>query len=101
MNNESRSDDGGITADISAVSGGVSGSVSTPHSTVEDPLASERKDWIDSASYLSLLAKWRKAEVGDPMFQGEVGDYFVKVMKEKRDADPEGAVLASKAIGWD
>lgn len=61
------------------------------------------KAQIDSEDYESLLRRWRFAPAGSsPMFQGEVGDYYAKVMFEKRDALPPGEqVRASKAIGWE
>ncbi len=61
----------------------------------------EQKEWIDSASYETLLRKWRFAPAEDPAFQGEVGQYYSDVMFRKRDADPGGAVRASKNIGWE
>jgi hypothetical protein len=60
----------------------------------------EMREWIDNADYEALLRKWRFAPPGDPFFQGEIGQYYSKVMAEKRDADPAGAVRASKRIGW-
>lgn len=66
------------------------------------PKELEMKKWIDEASYEQLLSKWRFARVGDPMFQGEIGDYYAKVMFRKRDELPEGeASRVSKRIGWD
>mgnify|MGYP001580239173 CR=1 FL=1 len=59
------------------------------------------KEWIDTASYESLLYKWRFATAGSPFFTGETGDYYAEVMEEKRSKDPEEAVRASKRIGWD
>jgi hypothetical protein len=57
------------------------------------------KDWIDNSSYETLLKKWRYAPVGSPYFQGETGDYYAKIMAEKRDAvGDEAAVRASKNI---
>ena len=56
--------------------------------------------WIDNASYEQLLFKWRNAPAGDPWFQGAVGDYYARVMKERRNADPAEHVRASKSIGW-
>jgi hypothetical protein len=56
------------------------------------------KHWIDSASYETLLRKWRFAPVGDPMFQGETGDYYTKVMREKRESADQAQ--ASKNVGW-
>ena len=53
-------------------------------------------------SYEDLLRKNRFAQIGDPFFQGEVGEYFMNRMKEIR--RPIGAAIntaASKKIGWD
>jgi len=62
----------------------------------------EQKDKIDNMSYEQMLSLWRNAYVGHPMFHNDVGDYFSKVMNEKRqqisDADH---VRASKNIGWE
>jgi len=60
----------------------------------------EQKKWIDGSSYETLLYRWRFATVGDDIFQGEDGEYYSRVMFAKRDADREGAVRASKRIGW-
>lgn len=57
------------------------------------------KRWIDAASYEELLNKWRFASVGDPMFQGEIGEYYSKVMAEKRKTADH--IQASKSVGWD
>lgn len=54
------------------------------------------KDKIDNMSQMTMAWKWRFAPSGDPMFQGEVGDYFDKVFKEKGGMTSE----ISKAIGW-
>lgn len=60
------------------------------------------KDWIDNASYESLLSRWRFASAGSPWFQGEVGQYYKEIMAKKRDeVGPSEAVRASKSIGWD
>ena len=64
-------------------------------------LTPENRAHIDSLSYEGLLRHNRYAPVGDPWFQGETGDYWLKRMAELRDADPGGAVAASKRIGWD
>lgn len=64
-------------------------------------MTKEEKDWIDNASYIQLLGKWRNAPVGDAMFAGDTGDYFAKVMQErKKDIGPAGHTAASKYIGW-
>lgn len=57
------------------------------------------KKTIDNMSYSELLSRWRFGSLGDPMFQGEVGDYFAKLMFKKREEVDH--VAASKAIGWD
>ncbi len=58
------------------------------------------KEWIDNASYGELLSFWRYAPVGDPMFQGDNGKYYGKVMAEKKAAlEPGEAVAISKGLG--
>ena len=60
------------------------------------------KKTIDGMDYESMLHRWRNAPAGHPLFQGEVGDYFAKVMAEKRKAITDAEhVAASKRIGWD
>lgn len=57
--------------------------------------------WIDTASYEDLLAKWRNAPSGSPYFQGEVGDYYSKVMKQRKsELSHAEQVATSKRIGW-
>lgn len=64
-------------------------------------LTPEVKDKIDRMDYISMLRSWRFSPSGDILFQGEVGDYFKKVMTEKREALPIGGhTSASKLIGW-
>ena len=63
-------------------------------------LTEERKAHIDGLSYEQLLSKWRFAPMGESWFQGETGKYWGDRLAEKRDADPGGAVAASKLIGW-
>ncbi len=65
-------------------------------------MTEEEKQWIDGADYEQLLSRWRNAPIGDRIFQGETGQYYGKVMREKRDSvGHAGAVAASKSIGWD
>ena len=64
-------------------------------------LTPENKAHIDAMSYEGLLSRWRNAPAGDAWFQGETGEYWGKRMAEMRDADPGGAVAASKRIGWE
>ena len=59
------------------------------------------KQWIDNASYESLLSRWRNAPIGSAWFQGEIGEYYQKVMTERRAKVGDAAhVAASKSIGW-
>jgi len=65
-------------------------------------MTDEQKRWIDNASYEQLLAHWRNAPAGDPMFIGNTGKYYANVMKGRREAiGNEGHVKTSKKIGWD
>ncbi len=60
----------------------------------------EMKAWIDSASYESLLQRWRFSPVGSPWFQGEIGLHYATIMAEKSKKTPVGErVRASKSIG--
>ena len=59
----------------------------------------DHKIWIDKASYIELLTRWRFAKSGDPILQGESGEYFQKIMNEKRQLTDH--VRASKIVGWD
>ena len=61
----------------------------------------EMMDWIDNASYEQLLCKWRFAPIGDPFFQGAMGDYYAEVLSRRRNEDPARHVQASKNIGWE
>lgn len=64
-------------------------------------LSPEIKKRIDALTYEDLLAQWRFARVGDPMFQGECGEYFSRVMFAKRDAlSNQERVTVSKRVGW-
>lgn len=57
------------------------------------------KQWIDGASYEQLLSKWRYAPIGDMMLQGETGEYYSKIMFQKKSTVDH--VQASKNVGWD
>lgn len=65
-------------------------------------LTPELKKRIDMMSYEKLLQHNRFAPIGDPMFQGNSGEYFLARMSKLR-SEPGGDerhVAASKAIGW-
>lgn len=61
-------------------------------------LTKELKKEIDEMDYASMLNQWRFAPPGTPIFQGESGNYFSKIMAEKRKT--ANHVKASKDIGW-
>ena len=66
-------------------------------------LTPERKRYIDSLRYESLLSRWRFTPGGNPWFQGETGEYWLKRMKELK-SRPGGLdmhIKASKLIGWE
>jgi len=63
-------------------------------------LTPENKAHIDSLSYEDLLRRWRFAAVGDEWCQGATGKYLGDRMAELRKKDLDGAVAASKRIGW-
>ena len=55
-----------------------------------------QKARIDNMSQLELCKHWRFAPVGEPLFQGDTGDYFSKVLKEKGGFTSK----ISKEVGW-
>lgn len=64
-------------------------------------LTPERKRYIDGLSHHTLLERVRFGPIGDPWFQGETGEYWMKRLAEKQQASPVDHTAASKAIGWD
>ena len=64
-------------------------------------LTEEMKAKIDIMSLREMLAKQRFAPIGDPLFQGDIGDYFLKVMREKKNAigNDEWSNI-SRSVGW-
>ena len=56
----------------------------------------EQKERIDNMTQGELCKKWRFAPMGDPLLQGDTGDYFSKILKEKGGFTPE----ISKGLGW-
>jgi|WetSurMetagenome_2_1015567.scaffolds.fasta_scaffold529305_2 hypothetical protein len=58
------------------------------------------KNWIDTASYDCMLARQRYSP-GDPIFDGESGDYFATIINRKMSKLAIHELLAiSKAIGF-
>jgi hypothetical protein len=61
----------------------------------------EMKEWIDNATYAQLLSKWRFAPAGDPFFQGQLGEYYQKIMAMRRhEVGATEHIKTSKRIGW-
>lgn len=61
----------------------------------------EQKEWIDNASYEELFRVMRFAPIGDPMMQGESGDYFIsKFNKRRSEVGHEEHTRISKKLGW-
>jgi hypothetical protein len=64
-------------------------------------LTASIKKSIDETDYETLLCRWRHAPIGEPLLQGESGDYYAKVMRSKRDElSDANRVAASKRVGW-
>jgi hypothetical protein len=60
------------------------------------------KQQIDGMPYEIMLQTWRFAPIGDPLFQGETGEYFAQCMRvKKQNISNEEHVKASKRIGWE
>lgn len=56
----------------------------------------KHKDIIDNMTQFEMCRMWRFSEPGNPLFQGDTGDYFSKVLNEKGGFTP----AISKALGW-
>jgi hypothetical protein len=64
-------------------------------------MVKDQKDWIDNASYYALMNRWRFAVSGDPIFKGEAGQYYKKVMAEVRqEIGNDEHVRISKNLGF-
>lgn len=64
----------------------------------EKKMTETTKNFIDRMTYEEMLKLWRFSPPGSMIFQGETGDYFSKVMKEKK--KKVNAAEISKKIGW-
>lgn len=64
-------------------------------------LTESMKKRIDAMSYSEMFSQRRFAPSGSPLFAGETGDYFLKVMAEKEEKLQPGEKSAmSKRMGW-
>ena len=60
------------------------------------------KEQIDALSYEEILRLWRFHPVGDPMFQGDDGEYLVKTFyRKKAEISSEEHTAISKRVGWE
>jgi len=61
----------------------------------------QMREWIDNASYEQLFSHWRFAPVGDPFFQGAVGEYYAAEMgKRRKEVGGAKHTEISKSLGW-
>jgi hypothetical protein len=67
----------------------------------EHKMTPEQKAEIDGMDYEGLLRRWRFSPAGDPMFQGDTGEYFLaRMVAEKKRAGEAEAAETSRRIGW-
>jgi len=60
------------------------------------------KEWIDNVSYEELLRVWRFTPPGNPLFEGEMGEYYSRKIAERRkEVGEEEHTRVSKKIGWE
>lgn len=59
-------------------------------------MTNEQKKKIDNMSQYELCHMWRFAKIGEPLLQGDCGDYFSNKLKEKGGFTSE----ISKSLGW-
>lgn len=60
-------------------------------------MTDQEKQRIDSMSQFDMAHMWRFSPTGEPLLQGDTGDYFSKVFREKGGFTPE----ISKRLGWE
>lgn len=63
-------------------------------------LTTEVKTKIDNMSVEELLSGVRFSPIGDLMFQGESGDYWLQRLAELRKSNNTQYAEASRTIGW-
>jgi len=72
-------------------------STATQHPPEPTNLTPEVKARIDAMSRIEMARHWRKAKIGDALFQSDAGDYFKQRFDSLGGFSPE----ISKLIGWD
>ena len=64
-------------------------------------MTTEQKKYIDDASYGLLVAHYKWGYVGDPIFQDEAGEHFLRSLEEKRKRHTQAEIMRiSKAVDW-
>ncbi len=59
------------------------------------------KAWIDAASYEDLLRKHRFHPISHPLFMGDTGRYFTKILGQRYvEVGAAEATAISKRVGW-
>lgn len=64
-------------------------------------LTPENKSTIDGKTVMQLLDGVRFSPTGNPWFQDETGEYWLKRLAELRTQDNDAYVRASKTLGWE
>lgn len=59
-------------------------------------MTEDQKEQIDNMSQYEMARLWRFAPTGHPLLEGDTGQYFAKVFKEKGGMTPG----ISKSLGW-
>jgi len=61
----------------------------------------ELTHWINTATYVELLRKWRFAPSEDAMFQDEIGVHFAFTLAHRRkEIGAVAAIAASNLVGF-
>lgn len=65
-------------------------------------VSEQTKKEIDAMNYEQMLSNWRFCPAGSHLFQGDTGQYFSKVMQDKKSKLAAGqAAQISKDVGWE
>ncbi len=60
-------------------------------------MTDQEKQQIDNMSQYEMAYMWRFSVSGEPLLQGDTGDYFSEIFQKKGGFTPE----ISKTLGWD
>jgi hypothetical protein len=59
-------------------------------------MTDDEKEKIDKMSQYEMAYLWRFGEIGEPLLQGDTGEYFTKIFIEKG----WFTIEISKSLGW-